>query len=121
MSKTAPSPASLVAQIARIDAMEFGKLSGYRPPGRSKGSGPYFKLQCWQDGKNITRHVRPEELPALREALDGHARFRTLADQYARLVVAQTRARLGEDAKKNKIRPYSRHSARKSTDSSNPS
>ena len=121
MSKSSPSPADLLAQIARIGAMEFGKLSEYCPPGRSKDSGPCYKLQIWQDGKNITRHVRPEELPALRLALEGHARLRTLADEYAGLVVSQTRARLREDSKKKKILPCSRHSARKPTDSSDPS
>jgi len=120
MNKTPPSAANLLAQIAQIDAMELGKLSEYCPPGRSKDSGPYYKLQSWQNGKNTTRHVRPEELPALRQALDGYARFQSLTDQYAQRVVAQTRARLEEGTKK-KIQPYSRHSRKRSTASSNPS
>ena len=121
MGKPSQSLANLLAQIARIDAMEFGKLSEHCPRGRSKDSAPYHKLQIWQDGRNITRHVRPEELPALRQALEGYARFQSLADEYARLVVSRTRARLIEDSKKKKILPYSRHSARKSTGSSSPS
>lgn len=100
--------------------MEFGKLSEYCPPGRSKDAGPYFKLQIWRNGKNVTRHVRPEELPVLRQALEGYARFCALSDQYAELVVAQTRAQLEEGVKK-KIQPYSRHSKKRSTDSSSPS
>lgn len=115
MSKPLP-PAQLLAQIAQIDSMEFGKLSEYQRPERSKDSGPYFKLQIWQDGKNHTRHVRPEELPALRDALDGYARFRALTDEYAQQIVAQTRARLDEGVKK-KIQPYSRHFRRKSNGS----
>ena len=64
------------------------------------------------------RHVRPEELPAVREALEGYARFRTLVDQYAQLIVAETRARLEQGVKK-KIQPYSRHGKKKSSVSSN--
>ena len=107
-----PSPAQILAEIARIQAMEFGKLSEYQRPGRAKDSATYYRLQIWQDGKNHTRHVRPEELPALREAIDGYARFCALTQQYAQLIVRQTRTRLEEDVKK-KIQPYSRHSRKK--------
>lgn len=114
------SPAQILAQIAQIQSMEFGKLSEYRHSGRSQDSGSYFRLQIWKEGKNQSRHVRPEELPALREAVEGYDRFRTLIEQYAEAIVAQTRARLEEGVKK-KIRPYSPHCRKKSADSSNPS
>lgn len=110
------SPAQILAEIARIQAMEFGKLSEYQRPGRAKDAATYHRLQIWQDGKNITRHVRPEELPALREAIDGYARFCALTEQYAQLVVRQTRTRLEEGVKK-KIQPYSRHCRKKPSES----
>jgi hypothetical protein len=103
------TPQQLLAQIAAIQHMETGKLSSYVPGGRSADVGPYYKLQCWVDGKNLTRHVRPEELPALKEALEGYARFQELSHQYAQLVIAKTRVELASTVKK-KIRPYSRHS-----------
>ena len=115
MNKTS-SPAQILAEIARIQSMEFGKLSEYQRPGRPKDSSTYHRLQIWQDGKNHTRHVRPEEVPALREAIEGYARFCTLTQQYAQLIVQQTRTRLEEGVKK-KIQPYSRHFRRKSSDS----
>jgi hypothetical protein len=115
MKNPSLSPAQILAQIAQIQSMELGKLCEYRHATRSPQAGSYFKLQIWQEGKNCTRHVRPEELPALREAIEGYARFRSLADQYAQLIVAQTRARLGEGVKK-KIQPYSRHCRKKSKD-----
>lgn len=118
--KPSLSPAQILVQIAQIQSMEFGKLSEYQHPERSKDSGSYFRLQNWQDGKNHTRHVRPEELPALRVALEGYARFRALTEQYAQVIVSQTRARLEEGVKK-KIRPYSRHYRKKSTGFSDPS
>ena len=58
------------------------------------------------------RHVRPEELPAIKEALEGYARFQELSGQYAQLIIQQTREQLDVDIKK-KIQPYSRHSKRK--------
>lgn len=114
-----PSPAQILAQISQIQSMEFGKLSEYQRSGRTKDFATYHRLQIWKDGKNDTRHVRPEELPALREAIEGYARFCELTQQYAQLIVDQTRTRLEEGVKK-KIQPYSRHFRRKSNDSSNP-
>src|SRR5262245_8541046 len=108
-----------------LDAQWTGpvpRLAGVlvRRPRRAPDAGPYFKLQIWQDGKNHTRHVRPEELPALRQALEGYARYRALSEQYAQLIVAQTRSRLEEGVKK-KIQPYSRHLRRRSNGLSSPS
>jgi hypothetical protein len=108
MAKT-NSLQQLLAQIVSIELMETGKLSTYTPPGRSPDSGPYYKLQSWVDGKNRTRHVRPEELSALREALEGYQRFQELTNQYAQHIIERTRAELQADTKK-KIQPYSRHS-----------
>ena len=64
--------------------------------------------------RSHTRHVRPEELPALQAALDGYERFCELSAQYAELITARTRAQMDSDIKK-KIQPYSRHSRRKSS------
>lgn len=116
MKSTSSSPAELLAQMARIQSMERGKLSSYQRAGRSKGNDTYHRLQSWKDGKNHSRHVRPEELPALREALDGFAHFQDLSEQYVESVVARTRARM-EDGIKKKIRPYTPHSPRNSAGS----
>ena len=45
----------------------------------------------WQDGKNHTRHVPAEELPAVQAALDGYAQYRQLTEQYADMVIQETR------------------------------
>src|SRR5439155_25302047 len=101
---TTPAARQLLAQIAAIQRMERDTLSSYVPPGRSAGAGPYHKLQCWVGGKNVTRHVRPEELPAIKHALEGHARFQELTGQYAEVIIQQTRQQLYFDIKK-KIQP----------------
>ena len=81
----------LLQQIAAIPAMERGKLSAYSFLDRSGVAGPYHKLQHWQDGKNHTRYVPAEDLPALQAALAGYAQYQQLTEQYAQLVIAETR------------------------------
>lgn len=107
-------PKSILQQIAAIPAMETGKLSSYVPSGRPASTDPYFKLQAWQNGKNVTRHVRSEHLPKLQGALDGYAHFRQLCDQYAELVIQRTRAAWDNDSKKKQIPPYTRRSPKRS-------
>ena len=102
--------------MAQIQAMERGKLSSYRRAGRSKDADTYHRLQTWRDGKNHTRHVRPEELPALRAALEGYARYCQLSERYVQMIVERTRAQMDQGIKK-KIQPYSRHFRKKSNDS----
>jgi hypothetical protein len=114
--KPNPFPNDLLTQMAQIQTMERGKLSAYRRAGRSKDADTYHRLQTWRDGKNHTRHVRPEELPALQAALAGYARYCELSDQYVQVILERTRAQMADGIKK-KIQPYSRHFRRKSNDS----
>jgi hypothetical protein len=95
-----PDKARLLQQIAAIPAMERGKLSEYSFKDRSKAAGPYHKLQHWQDGKNHTRYVSAEELPALQAALTGYAQYQQLTEQYAGLVIEETRQQIAGSKKK---------------------
>jgi hypothetical protein len=81
----------LLQRIAAIPAMERDKLSAYSFSERSGVAGPYHKLPHWQDGKNHTRYVPAEDLPALQAALAGYAQYQQLTEQYAQLVIAETR------------------------------
>jgi len=54
-------------------------------------SAPFHKLQNWHQGKNQTRYVPAEEVPALQEALAGHQRFQGLAEEFVDLTVRATR------------------------------
>ena len=99
------TPTDLLAQIARIQFMERGKLSAYHFKNRSTRTGPYYMLQCWENGKNLTRHVRSEQVPLLEEALAGHARFQALVQQYAQSVIDQTRQQLAGVGSKKKASP----------------
>lgn len=114
MKPSHPDLKSILQQIAAIPVMETGKLSSYIPTGRPASTDPYFKLQSWQQGKNVTRHVRSERIPQLQNALEGYTQFRRLCDQYADLMVQRTRAAWDSDSKKKPIPPYSRRSPKNS-------
>ena len=90
----------LLEQIAAIPAMERGKLSPH-------SSGRHLKLQCWQEGKNHTRHVSADELSAVQSALAGYAQYRQLTEQYAELVIQETRQNIASAKKKNPSRSTS--------------
>jgi hypothetical protein len=102
-----PDKTRLLEQMAAIPAMERGKLSPYTFKERSSASGPYHKLQRWQEGRNHTRHVSADELPAVQSALAGYAQFRQLTEQYADLVIGETRQNIAGAKKKNQSRPKS--------------
>ncbi len=97
----------LLQQIASIAAMERGTLSPYTFKERSDGSGPYHKLQHWQDGKNHTRYVSAQELPAVQAAVAGYAQYRQLTEQYADLVIEETRQNIAGSKKKKSRRKSS--------------
>ena len=109
-----PDKRHLLQQIAAITAMERGKLSSYSPNDGPEASGPYHKLQRWEGGKNHTRHVPVEEVPALQAALAGYVQYQQLTEQYADLVVAETRQNLVDVKKKRLHRPSSSPKKRKS-------
>ncbi len=97
----------ILQQITAIPAMERGKLSAYSFKERSGHKGPYHKLQSWQDGKNHTRYVPADELPAVQAALAGYAQYQELTRRYADLVIAETRQNLAASKKKPKSPPTS--------------
>ena len=103
---TTPNKQQILQQITAITAMECGKLSTYSFKERSGVTGPYHKLQHWQDGKNHTRYIPLDELPAVEAALGGHAQYQRLTQEYADLVIAETRQNIA-GSKKNKSRPRS--------------
>jgi len=92
--------AQLFEQIAHIKRMERGKLTVMR----EGPEGPYYKLQAWEKGKNVSRYVSRDEAAAVREALEGYHRFQQLTEQYAQVIIDQTRAELAALSKKKTYR-----------------
>lgn len=95
----------LVAQIAAITTMQPGTLAEEyreRPAPGGKGVvrlGPYFKHQCWKDGRNVSRRVPASEAAPLREDIDNARRFHLLTAQLAELNIAQTLALRAAEAR----------------------
>jgi hypothetical protein len=82
---------------------------------RETSTGPAYKLQAWENGRNVSRYVPPEQGPAVQEAIDGYRRYQALAEQYARLKIEETRAAIAAGSKKNRARPSSSPRSRKSS------
>jgi hypothetical protein len=116
---TTATTADLLTQIAQIQCMERGKLSAYTFQARGPAPSPYYKLQAWEDGKNLTRYIRAEQVPLVEEALAGHARFQELVAEYEQLIIEQTRERLAAVGVKKKPGRRPTSSWRKSRKSSN--
>ena len=93
--------------------MERGKLSTLR----ETSAGTAFKLQAWENGKNVSRYVPPDQVPAVQEAIDGYERFQALTEQYAQLKIQETRAAIAAGSKKKPRRQ--RSSSPKNKKSSN--
>ena len=90
------SSTQLIEQIAQSKGMERGKLTLM-----SKGPlGPHYKLQAWENGKNVSRHVSRDQADAVTEALEGYRKFQDLTQQYAQTVIDQTRAKFAAHSKK---------------------
>jgi hypothetical protein len=127
---------SLVEQIAAITTMQPGTLAEeYRehPDTDGKGvvrRGPYFKHQCWQDGRNLSRRVPASQAAQLRQDIENAKLFGHLTAQLAQLNIQHTLAlraaeasNLAEvrDAKKNSTRkPASKGSAKPKPSSRKP-
>jgi mannitol-1-phosphate/altronate dehydrogenase len=131
---------AIFAELASLHSIERGSLTEEyreRPASDGKGivrNGPYFKHQCWENGRNRSRRVPLEEVPHLRDDLENGQRFDRLVDNLASLAIAESRERRaakqadqkpGGDAKKNsakrasakdtaKPKPSSRRSPRAS-------
>jgi len=94
--------------------MERGKLSVIK----ESSSGAFYKLQARENGKNHTRYIPREQVPAIQEAIEGFKEFESLTGQYAQEVIAQTRAAIAAGTKKKPSpRKSSSHRSRKSSNS----
>ncbi len=93
-----PKLNQLLHQLAQIQRMERGKLSVMR----EGPDGTHFKLQAWEGGKNVSRHVSCDQAPMVQEAIDGYQKFQELINEYAQHVIEETRDELAGNSKKKK-------------------
>ena len=109
------NPTQLFENMAQIQRMERGKMTVMR----QGPEGPYYKLQAWENRKNLSRYVARDQAPAVQEAIDGYHQFQNLAEQYAQAVIDRTRAELAAHSKKKIYRLRRKSSERKTRKSSN--
>jgi carbamate kinase len=97
------TPQSLIEQILQIKQMEHGSLCavGHGP------QGPYFNLNSWENDQNCCRYVPRDKVGAVQQAIAGYHKYQQLTKQYARQVIAKTRAELALGVKK-KATPHPR-------------
>ncbi len=100
---TKPTPQSLLHEIAQIQRLDRGTVSVLR----QGPQGAYYNHQCYENGRNVTRYVPPEQVPDLKEAIGGHHRVQELMAQYVQLMVDKTRAEREAGSKKKSLRPKS--------------
>lgn len=74
----------ILNKMVAIECMERGKLCSMR-------NGRYYNLQSWEQGRNVVRYVRADEVENLKKAIEGYTEFMNLAKNYADLVVQETR------------------------------
>ena len=109
---TKPDPQSLLQQAAQIPRLERGKLSILR----EGANGPFYNHQCRQDGKNVSRYIPRDQVPAVQEAISGYAKFEALIEEYVDQIVDKTRAEIAaRSKKKTSPRNASSPKTRKST------
>lgn len=105
----------VLQQMAQLDTMEYGSLqTEHRPAAGGGTTGPYYKHQVWEQGKNLSQRIPATEAPVLQTALANRQRGEELARQFIDLTVQLTRRRTDtqSDAKKN-ARSWRRPSLRK--------
>jgi hypothetical protein len=95
-AKNTIRPQSFLEQAALIQRMARGKLSVMR----QGPNGPYFKLQSWEKGKNISRYIPASQAPDYQEALRCYQEYQQLIEQYAQQIIDRTRAEIAAGLKK---------------------
>ena len=90
------NPAQILQHIAQIQHMEPGKLCvlGHGP------NGPYYNLQCRENGKTLTLYVPADQVSVVSEHTANYQQFQALVAQYAQLIVERTRAERAAGVKK---------------------
>ncbi len=95
MTSKSSSP-SLLQQAAQFSHLERGNLSIIR----QGPAGPYYNHQCRVDGKNVSRYIPRDQVPAVQAAIDNYRQFQELIEQHVDQVVMQTRADIASGKKK---------------------
>lgn len=92
------TPAQILEEIAAIKRMEPGKLCIIR----NSAEGPYYNLQCRENGRTLSRYVPRDQAELVTQNTANHKRFKALVNEYADEIIAVTRNERIEGFKKKK-------------------
>jgi hypothetical protein len=98
-STASDSRQKILGQLADLDTLERGTLAEeYRERLAPDGCGtvrlgPYYKHQCWENGRNLSRRVPAAEVGSLRADLQNAQRFDQLTSELFELAIQEGRAR----------------------------
>lgn len=96
--KSKPTPQSILAQIAQIERLERGKVCMMR----EGPEGPYYNLQCREEGKTCSRYLPRDQVQAATAHTLNYQRFQALVDQYVQLMSRRSRAEREAGGKKKR-------------------
>jgi hypothetical protein len=93
------NPTQILQQIAQIQRMEPGKLCiiGHGP------NGPYYNLQCREQGKPVSRYVPADQIEVVTQHTENFKKFEGLVSQYAQRIIEQTRTERNTGFKKKTL------------------
>lgn len=77
----------MLADIAKIKRMERGHI---RTNKRHTGY-EYYILSAYENGKTVNRYFRKGELAELKTLTAAYERFKTLVQEYEKMIVQKTR------------------------------
>ena len=97
------TPASILQQIAAIPRFEQGKLCVIR----QGPNGPYYNLQRWENGANVSQYVPADQVVAVQENLAAYEQFQTLLQNYVQVLSARSREERLTGVKKKRPSPTS--------------
>ena len=89
---------SALAELAELTSIEFGTISEFhRVKSASDGNsvvrrGPYFKHQCWENGRNRSTYIPADQVESLRQDLENGKRFEQITSELAAAAIQQSRA-----------------------------
>ena len=86
----------LLQKAASIQRMIRGSLSIIR----EGPEGPYYNHQCRVSGKNCTRYVSRDQVPAFQEAIEAHKQFARCVEEYVEQISSATCAEIAGESKK---------------------
>lgn len=100
MQNKTHTPAGTLEHIATIQRMERGKLCAM-----SQGkNGPYYNLQCRENGKPVSRYVPQDQVELVQENTQNYRTFKELVDDYAEQIIVRTRQERMSGQKKRVLR-----------------